>query len=80
MRRREAGRGESQETRRVKSRQKGQVTKMAELYREGQLGESSPTPGLEEVRVGSTVCQPHPVTGRDWGVLGEPGGQVYLIC
>jgi hypothetical protein len=45
---REEGREESLETRRAKGRQKGQVTKMAGLYREGQLGEELPRPWARE--------------------------------
>lgn len=48
--RRGAGRGETQGTRRIKSRQKSQVIKMAGLYREGNWGESSPAPpGLKDL-------------------------------
>ena len=41
---REEGREESLETRRAKGRQKGQVTKMAGLYREGCMREWLPSP------------------------------------
>ena len=29
-------------------------------------------------RVRGGVCQPSPVTGKDEGMLGEPGGQVHF--
>lgn len=51
------------------------VTKMTGLYREKSLcgeGQPRPTPGVWGW-VGDRVCQPHPVTGRGCGMLGEHG-------
>ena len=39
----------------------------------GRVGQLRPWAG--EFRVEGRVCQPYPVTGRDLGMLGEPGGQ-----
>ena len=33
---------------------------------------------LQNFRVRGFIYQPHPVTGRDWGTLGELGSQVHL--
>lgn len=35
------------------------------------------SPWAGKFRVRGWVCQPYPVTGRDWGMLGEPGGQLH---
>lgn len=51
---------------------------MAGLYREGQLGEGLPSSGLEKFRVKSRVGKPYTVTGRNRGLLGEPGDQVHF--
>lgn len=40
---------------------------MAELYREGQLGEGQPNFRAKENRVGGRVCQPYPATGKTEG-------------
>jgi hypothetical protein len=51
---------------------RGQVTKMPGLY----IGEQ-PSLWDREFRVEGWVCQPRPaIAGRDWGIQGEPGGQV----
>lgn len=42
----------------LRKQKKGRVIKMAGLYRDGQLGEGSPAPGLEKFRLGGRVCQP----------------------
>lgn len=49
---------------------KGQVAKMSGLY-----GESL---WAEEGSIEGGVYQPYPVTGGNSGMLGEPGGLVYL--
>jgi hypothetical protein len=45
---------------------------MSGLYREGQLREGQPSPWAGEFWV---CLEKDPVTGRDSGVLGEPGSQ-----
>lgn len=78
MRRRGSGRGETQETRRVKGRQKGPnhiEPKWLDYIGKGNWGKSSPAPRLEEFRVGGMVYQSHPVTGRDWE---DADGQVHF--
>lgn len=60
--------GENQETRRVKGSPEWL----------DYIGKGSPVPGLENFTAGSEVCQPYPVTGRDWELLGEPSGQIRL--
>ena len=39
----------------------------------GSLGKGSLAPGAEKCRVWCRVCQSYPVTGRDLGMLEEPG-------
>lgn len=51
---------------------------MIRLYREGQLGERQSAPDLEIFSIGDRVCQPNPITGKNWGMLGEPGIQVFF--
>lgn len=53
------------------------VAKMAGLYREKLLGIKIVSPWAGTFTVGGRVCQSSPVTGRDCGMLGEPGG---LVC
>lgn len=45
----------------------------AGFYREGQLEEGQPSLWAGDFSIVGRVCQPVPVTGRDWGMLGEPG-------
>lgn len=82
MREEEEGREEGERENRCnrqerKDTKKGQVTKMPGFYREGPLGEGQPSLCDEEFKVGDRVCQSDPITGRDCGMLGEPGGQVH---
>lgn len=51
---------------------------MAGYTGKGSCRKDSPTPGLEEFRAGSQVCQPCPIPARDGGMLGEPGSQAYF--
>lgn len=44
----------------------------AGFYREGQLEEGQPSLWAGDFSIVGRVCQPVPVTGRDWGMLGEP--------
>lgn len=61
---------------------KGNVSKMAWLHgdqRSCGKGKRSPVPALEKFRVGAGICEPgSPITSRDWGMLGEHGGQCQL--
>lgn len=63
--------GERRKKHEKKTRRK--ETKMSGLYNEGG-GEAPPLAG--KFRVEGRVCQPCSVAGRDWGMLGELGGQV----
>lgn len=54
---------------------KGQVTKMPGLYREEPLREGLPSPCWAGVGVGVKVWG-QGMPGRNWGLLGEPRGQV----
>jgi hypothetical protein len=57
--RRTGERGEQdQEARRVNGTPKGWVIKMAEIYREGQLGKGQHNPWTGEFRVEEGVCHP----------------------
>jgi hypothetical protein len=48
------------------------------LYKEESLREWQPGPWAGDFRVDCGVCPPYPVTGRDWGLLGELVGRVYF--
>lgn len=54
------------------------VAKLVGLYGEEQLGKGQPNPWAGEFRVGGWVSQEDTSIGRDWGMLGEPGGQRQL--
>lgn len=58
------------------SSHKAHRCKESGLYGVEELGKDSPAPLLEKFRVEDRACQPGPVTGRDCGIQGEPGGQV----
>lgn len=65
---------------------KGWVIKMSVVYREKSRGREIQPLGWK-LRAEGRVCQPHPVTDTEWGMLGEPGGQIcfgmlncYLSC
>lgn len=49
---------------------------MAGLYRQEPLGEGQPSSWAGEFQVEGGVWQTHPVTGREWEMLGERGGQI----
>lgn len=64
----------SQETQKRVTKRPG--NQMVRLYREGQpRGGKLSAPGLQSSGYAS---QEGPVTGGDWGMLGEPGGQVLF--
>lgn len=53
---------------------------MAGLYREG-LWRKEAEPWAGDARMGvrgMAICQSYPITGRDRGMLGEPGSRVHL--
>lgn len=60
------GQDTNQEAREVKGKEKGQVTQMVVLHREGQLGEGHPSPQVGEVYGGvrQHANQKDPVTDR----------------
>lgn len=43
------------------------------LSREEPLGEGQLSAWVWEFRTDCGICQPHPVTGREWGMLRETG-------
>lgn len=56
----------------------GCVTNMSRLYREELLGEEQPSSGLENSGKLEGYASQTLLTGRDGGMLGEPGNPVQL--
>lgn len=52
---------------------RGEGNKIPSLFREETLGERQPNPWAKEFRVEDRAHLLYPVTGRDWGMLGEAG-------
>lgn len=67
----------------IKRDSSGQETgtaKKAGLYNRHLEGKGRPAPELENFRVeGRDASEEDPVTGRDWEMQGEPGGQLFCV-